>query len=152
VVGAVLALPLLAAVSGLSAKEVLEGPVTAVVLRVIDGDTLVVRARIWLGQDLETHVRVGGVDAPELRGRCERERTLAIRARHFVEDHLSEGTVTLRYVAYGKYAARVVAEVETAGGENLAAGLIEAGLARAYSGGGRPDWCGPTEAAEGLPQ
>jgi endonuclease YncB( thermonuclease family) len=53
--------------------EVLSGPVEATVVRVVDADSLVVRARIWLDQDLETSVRLLGVDAPELHGTCEFE-------------------------------------------------------------------------------
>ena len=53
-------------------SEVLAGPVPARILRVIDGDTLRVRTRIWLGMDMEIDVRINGIDAPELRGRCTR--------------------------------------------------------------------------------
>ena len=31
--------------------EIVPGPIPARIVRVIDGDTIVVRARIWLGQD-----------------------------------------------------------------------------------------------------
>ncbi len=62
------------------AVEVLSGPVPATVIEVMDGDTVKVRARIWLGQDLSTRVRLAGIDAPELNGGCARERALAERA------------------------------------------------------------------------
>ncbi|HEY4265726.1 MAG TPA: hypothetical protein VGM72_10435, partial [Micropepsaceae bacterium] len=58
--------------------EALEGPVSAVVQRVVDGDTIEVRAAIWLGQSLTVRVRIDGVDAPELKARCPEERQLAI--------------------------------------------------------------------------
>jgi micrococcal nuclease len=61
--------------------ESVPGPIQARVLRVIDGDTIVVRARIWLGQNIDTQVCLDGVDTPELKGKCERERRLAVRAR-----------------------------------------------------------------------
>ena len=57
-----------------SIGEIVPGPVPAEVLAVLDGDTLVVRARIWLGQDVETRIRLDGIDAPELKGKCESER------------------------------------------------------------------------------
>jgi endonuclease YncB( thermonuclease family) len=44
-------------------------------------------------------------------------------------------------VRYGKYARRVVARVETAGGLDLGAALLAAGLAQAYDGRRRPTWC-----------
>ena len=55
-------------------SEGLEGPVKATVERVIDGDTIEVRAFIWLGQSLLIRVRIDGVDAPELEARCSQER------------------------------------------------------------------------------
>jgi endonuclease YncB( thermonuclease family) len=121
--------------------EVLPGPVTARVLRVHDGDTLVVRARIWVGQELEIKVRLAGIDAPELRGRCPAERVLARRARDFLRNRIGAGPVRLNLIQYGKYAGRVLARVETDDGEDLAAMLIAAGLARPYDGGKRGSWC-----------
>ena len=62
--------------------EMLPGPVPAAVIEVIDGDTVRVRARVWLGQDVETAVRIAGIDTPELRGAdCDAERRLAEAAR-----------------------------------------------------------------------
>ena len=128
------------------AEDVLAGPVPALVEGVIDGDTLKVRAHIWLGQDVAVHVRLDGIDAPELSGGCDRERAMAERARAFLTSRLAPNgddgpRVQLRQVRYGKYARRVVARVETAGGLDLGAALIAAGLAQAYNGGRRPAWC-----------
>jgi endonuclease YncB( thermonuclease family) len=125
-----------------AAREVLPGPIVAQVLNVIDGDTLVVRARIWVGQDLEIKVRLAGVDAPELRGRCDFERAQARRARDFVRERVAAGRVRLHLIQYGKYAGRVLARVESESGGDLGTALIKAGLARAYGGGKRPGWCG----------
>lgn len=112
----------------------------------MDGDTLRVRARIWLGQDVAIYVRLAGVDAPEVRGACRRERALARRARNFLTTHLGSDPdeapgVRLRDVRYGKFARRIVARVETAAGLDLGAALLAAGLARPYDGGRRPGWC-----------
>ena len=108
---------------------------------VIDGDTIVVRARIWLGQEVETRVRLTGADAPELDGGCEVERRLARRARDFVRDKAAGGQVVLSHIAYGKYAGRVLARVRIPGGEDFSEALIKAGLARPYGGGRRRTWC-----------
>ena len=48
--------------SALSARERLPGPVQADVVQVHDGDTLQIRARIWLGQVINTKVRLAGVE------------------------------------------------------------------------------------------
>ena len=149
-IGAVLAVALLAAAitADSPARELLPGPVPARVIQVIDGDTIAVKARIWLNQELETRVRLEGVDAPELAGRCERERALARDARVFVEDMLDGGEVVLSQIQYGKFAGRVVARVETPAGEDLSAALLTAGLARPYAGGARTPWCGTAELVE----
>ncbi len=117
------------------------GPVPARVLAVIDGDTITVRARIWLGQDVETRVRLAGVDAPELRGACPRERALAKAARERVVSAVEGATISLIDIRYDKFGGRVLASVRTAAGDDLAALLIADGLARIYEGGKRRSWC-----------
>lgn len=124
-----------------AAGETVPGPITADVVAVVDGDTVTVRARIWLGQSIETTVRIDGVDAPERRGRCTAERVRAEAARTFVTERIGDAPVVLRDVRFGKYAGRVLARVEAAGGIDLAMALIGAGLARSYAGGTRDGWC-----------
>jgi hypothetical protein len=63
------------------AAEILPGPILAVVTEVVDGDTIGVRARIWLGQDVEIQVRILDINTPELRGHCEKERSLALAGK-----------------------------------------------------------------------
>jgi endonuclease YncB( thermonuclease family) len=143
---AVLLLPaMLVCALPLPASEILDGPFSAEVLRVIDGDTIEVRIQVWLGQTLETDVRLAGIDAPEMRGRCASEREGAAAARARLEALVAEagGVVILRRVEDGIYAGRVVATVATPAGEDLGARLIAAGLARTYDGQrARDGWCG----------
>lgn len=110
----------------------LPGPVAAVVERVVDGDTLAVRARIWIGQELSILVRIRGIDTAELRARCDAERRQAVAARAFVDGLVRGQTVRLTDIDGGKYAGRVLAEVWTAGGDNLGALLLSSGLAEPY--------------------
>lgn len=123
------------------AREAMEGPVAARVLDVVDGDTLRVRARIWLGQEVTTLVRLDGVDAPELAASCNSERRLARQAREFVRARIGGAAVVLTDIRFGKYAGRVVARVASADEEDLAGALIGAGMGRPYSGGSRASWC-----------
>jgi endonuclease YncB( thermonuclease family) len=128
--------------AGAGGEDRLPGPVPAELVRVVDGDTVDVRARIWLGQTVETRVRLAGIDAPERRGRCAAEREMAERAADLLARSLSAGAIALRDVEYGSFAGRVVARIEAAG-TNPSETLLAAGLARPYSGRGpRPDWCG----------
>lgn len=117
------------------------GPVPARLVVVIDGDTIEVKARIWIDQAVTTRVRLLGVDAPELNGTCAAERRLGRRARDAVADLIGAGAVTLTDIRYGKYAGRVLAHVATAAGVDVATALVARGLARAYDGGTRPGWC-----------
>lgn len=121
--------------------RVLEGPVAARVERVIDGDTLNVRARIWLDQELNVNVRLRGIDAPELRAGCETELVRAEHARDTVIELLGGGNVRLRHIAGGKYHGRVIADVTMEDGRDLADALLAAGVARPYDGGRRGSWC-----------
>lgn len=121
--------------------ESLPGPVPAEdIVDVIDGDTLNLRARVWLGMRVETLVRVAGVDAPEMRGHCEAERRAARRARQRLAALVRQGVV-LRDVTHGKYAGRVVARVLLPDGRDVARVLIDEGLGRPYDGGRRKGWC-----------
>ena len=122
------------------AAEALAGPVSAVVERVVDGDTVEVRARIWLGQSLTVRVRIEGVDAPEARSVCADERRLAQAAREFLSLRLLDRQVTLARVVYDKFGGRVRAEISDADGD-IAAALLAAGLARPYRGERREPWC-----------
>ena len=132
------ALPLCAAKA---VEDKLPGPIPAQVVRVVDGDTVVVRARIWLGQDVETHVRLAGIDTPEKRGRCDEERNQALKAQAFAEAQLANGEISLRDIVPDKYGQRVVAHVITAKGEDLSQLLVAQRLARAYDGGHKQPWC-----------
>jgi len=125
-----------------AAAEEISGPVTADVIRVIDGDTLALRARIWIGLDLVVSARIRGIDTPELRGKCDREKALAEAARAHLATVVAEGKLRLRRIENDKYAGRVLADIVTDGGVDLREAMLESGLARPYEGGGRDPWCG----------
>ena len=90
--------------------------VPAIVTSVYDGDTLKVSATIWPGITWAGSVRVLGVDTPEIRGKCPEEKAKAIAAREFVKltirKHSIGDEVVLHNVKLGKYAGRVLADVE----------------------------------------
>lgn len=123
-------------------EEKLPGPIPARVIRVVDGDTIVVRARIWLGQDVETSVRLSGIDTPEKRGKCESERQSALEAEALTASRAAiDSMVMLHDVIADKYGKRVVARIVTADGTDLGRALIAAKLARPYDGGHKTPWC-----------
>ena len=73
-------------------------------------------------------VRVNGIDTPEIKGKCKKEKYEAQQARDMVADILKGAEkITLRNMKRGKY-FRIAADV-IIDGENLADVLIEAGMA-----------------------
>ncbi|MEQ1952357.1 thermonuclease family protein [Mesorhizobium yinganensis] len=117
------------------------GPVEARVLSVLDGDTFMAEAHVWPGQFVRINVRIRGVDAPEMKGRCASERQAARQARDVLTLMLGEEPVIISNIGGAKYYGRVLADVFTSDGEEVARVLIEEGLARPYHGGKRQGWC-----------
>src|SRR5262245_32091859 len=72
-----------------------DGPVEATVIEVLDGDTFLAEAHIWPGQVIEVNVRIRGIDAPEMKSRCETEHLLALRARDALSGILGGSDVKL---------------------------------------------------------
>ena len=118
------------------------GPVPARLVRVIDGDTIRMRAHIWLGQDVETNVRLRGVDTAEKRGKCISEKAKAQEAKDFVEAKLADAELSLANITYDKYGKRVVAGILIGPNhQDLSHLLLTAHLARPYDGGHKRPWC-----------
>lgn len=124
-------------------SEIVPGPVEARVLSVVDGDTLLVEARVWPGHRVRVRVRIRGIDAPELRASCPAERAAAILARDALSGMIGDGMVFVTRIGGGKYYGRVLADVTTAGFGDVADGLLRRGLVRPYEGGRREGWCVP---------
>ena len=123
------------------AADRLDGPVDAEVLHVIDGDTLALRVHIWIGQTIDMNVRIAGIDAPELHGKCGSERERAEAARVFLAQMIGGQRLQLKDVRNDKYGGRVIAEVRDMKGEDIGEVLLSHGLARSYEGGRRGSWC-----------
>jgi endonuclease YncB( thermonuclease family) len=113
----------------------------AELLRVVDGDTFEARVRVWPGLNVETKVRLRGIDAPELHARCASEYAKAEAARRALADILAQGGIALAQVGLDKYAGRVDAAVATRGTADVSAALLNGGFARSYGGGRRRGWC-----------
>ena len=111
-------------------------------LRIIDGDTFEARVRVWPGLDVDTKVRLRGIDAAELHARCAGELAKAQAARTALEAILAEGGVAVSRVGVDKYGGRVDASVSTRTTADVSAALLNGGFARSYDGGRRGTWCG----------
>ena len=138
-------LVLLALPNVATAADVLPGPIRAEVIRVIDSDRIEVRARLWFDKYVQTEVRLAGIDAPVSDGRCEREKTLALKAAARLAELVKPGArVLLTKIKEENSVGRVVAQVSFQylyGREQLATVLIDEGLGRRLKHGGRRGWC-----------
>ncbi len=111
------------------------------ILRVIDGDTIEVRARIWLDQFLVTRVRLRDIDAPEFTGRCPAEMVRAEAAKRHLSALAGSGPAYLADVGQDKYGGRVLGRIIAADGRDLASRMLADGHARTYGGRRRHSWC-----------
>lgn len=105
---------------------------------VIDGDTLTVTSG---GTTTGYRVRVVGIDAPEIHGKCPDERALAAQAKKRLAELTAGGITFLTDLDTDRY-GRLLAQVYTRDGKDVADVLISEGLARRYDGkGARQPWC-----------
>ena len=114
----------------------------AVYLRNYDGDTITFNLPSLLpiiGEEIS--IRVNGIDTPEIKGKCEKEKYDAKQAQQKVADILKDAEqIDLKNMERGKY-FRIAADV-IVDGESLADMLIEAGMAVKYDGGKKTHkWC-----------
>jgi micrococcal nuclease len=114
----------------------------AIYLKNYDGDTIRFNLPLYppiAGKDIR--VRVNGIDTPEIKGNCKKEKYEAQQARDMVADILKDAEkITLKNMKRGKY-FRIAADI-IVDGESLSDLLIEAGMAIKYTGGKKTHkWC-----------
>lgn len=113
----------------------IEGPVAAEVVKVIDGDTVLVEAMPWPDHKVSTYVRLRGIDAPELRSKCPAFREAALQAKSELRSLVDgERMVQLTAISGDKYFGRVVADLKLSNGTRPAELLLQAGLVEPYNG------------------
>jgi micrococcal nuclease len=104
-----------------------------------DGDTCkfnIANLPDVFGQKLP--VRLRGIDTPEIRGKCNKEKELAYKARDFIRFLLNKAeTIELRNISRGKY-FRIVADIY-ADNKNVSEIMLFNGHARLYES--KIDWC-----------
>jgi len=127
----------------LQARDINYGNVKVdVISSVYDGDTFRVTISGYpnvVGERIP--VRVNGIDTPEMRGKCSKEKELARKAKQFTVSKLRNASaIELKNMKRGKY-FRIVADVYI-DGKNLGDELFNNGLAVRYDGGKKSkDWC-----------
>ncbi|WP_243757295.1 thermonuclease family protein [Shewanella algae] len=110
-------------------------------MSIYDGDTFNANVAEWppiVG--LNIPVRIRGIDTPELRGKCQKEKELARAAKQFTVSQLRAAKqIELKDISRGKY-FRLIASVYV-DGKNLGDILLQQKLAVPYSGAKKPNWC-----------
>ena len=105
------------------------------VIKVYDGDTITIAAKLpnTDGPVYRFSVRLNGIDTPEIRGKTDAERKLAIIVRDALRELLMGKIVELRNVANEKY-GRILADVYI---DNMSINdwLIDQDFAVPYDGG-----------------
>lgn len=106
-----------------------------------DGDTCRFDIPDWpdiVGDNIS--VRIKGIDTPEMRGQCKREKKLARKAKLVANRLLTNAdTLSLHDIERGKY-FRIVARVKV-GEQFLGKRMLDKDLAHKYDGGTKQDWC-----------
>lgn len=116
----------------------------AQVLRVSDGDTIVISAP-FLPAPLkpELAVRIFGVDTPEKghRAQCPQEDQRAQLASKYTTQLIQQGKrIQVTLYGWDKFGGRVLGDI-IVDGQSVRAGLIQNGLAREYYGEAKQSWC-----------
>lgn len=123
------------AASGQAASRQIDGPVLAHLVKVVDGDTVLVEAMPWPDHKVSTYVRLRGIDAPELKSKCPTFQKAALRAKEELADLMDgQDIVSLTAISGDKYFGRVVADLALQDGMRPAQHLLEAGLVEPYQG------------------
>jgi len=119
--------------------EKVAGPVAAEIIRVIDGDTILVEATPWPQQRVEVYVRIRGIDTPEIKSKCPAVRRAAEEARLALDAMTAASRhVLLTNISGDKYFGRIVADILFEDGRNPAHEMMAGGLATGYDGGHKP--------------
>ena len=120
----------------------------AQILRVTDGDTVVIAAP-FLPKPLkpELAIRVFGVDTPEkgFRAQCDSEKVRGEAASAFTKNAINQaaaagGKFQVTMYGWDKFGGRVLGDL-LINGQSLRAALINNGFAREYYGDAKQSWC-----------
>ena len=111
------------------------------VISIYDGDTLRVNIDSFpdiVGKNIR--IRIKGIDAPEIKGKCQKEIDLAIMARDYLRNAINQSSqIELRNIERGKY-FRIVGDLYI-DSVNISKILQNKGLVYSYNGGKKKTWC-----------
>ena len=104
----------------------------------VDGDTIRIQARVWPNMLVEEHVRLLGVDTPEMKAAAPCERIMAQKAKDVTTAILAAGKhITVSSNSRDSF-GRILGDVRV-DGVSLSDTLLSRGVARKY--GVKVAWC-----------
>jgi len=110
------------------------------VIKVYDGDTITIAAKLPYKKSpvYKFQVRLLGIDTPEIKGHCEKEKEIAIVARDALHDKIMGKIVELKNVGNEKY-GRILADIylDTL---HINKWLLDAKYAVPYNGGTKSEF------------
>ncbi len=85
----------------------------AEVIRIVDADTITLKIHLLPGLEYTVNVRSRGVDAPELRGKCDWEKIIAAEAKKAIEKRFPiDSWVYVENIEEGSFSGRVIADIK----------------------------------------
>jgi endonuclease YncB( thermonuclease family) len=139
-----LIVPVLAIAQVKAPKEPQGVTYDAKIIRVSDGDTIVISAPYLLAPlKPELAVRIYGVDTPEKghRAQCPAEAAAAERASAWTKTLVANGKQhQVILYKWDKFGGRVIGDI-VVNGQSVRRGLISNGHAREYYGDAKVSWC-----------
>jgi endonuclease YncB( thermonuclease family) len=110
------------------------------VIKVYDGDTITIASKLPFDNSpiYRFSVRLAGIDTPEIKGKTEKEKNMAIDAKNKLELMIINKYVLLKNITTEKY-GRILADVYL---EDIHINklMIDQNLAVKYDGGKKPKW------------
>lgn len=108
---------------------------------IYDGDTIMIKLETLPYPLYNASVRINGIDAPEIRGKCQSEKDAAKLTKAKLQELIGDKKIiTLSNFSHDKYGGRILADVNV-NGKDIATEMIASGVVRKYSGGARSSWC-----------
>ena len=133
---------------------IVKASIQADVVRIIDGDSLEVKAFLWDGLEKKAIIRIKHINAPEKRRKsgcriCDKEKNLAKKARNHLARLIGkkdDGTfrpIFLRDIQQDDVYSRTLASITNADNEDIGDNMVKKGLAkRVMNGRKKACWCG----------
>ena len=110
------------------------------VIKVYDGDTITIASKLPFDNSpiYRFSVRLAGIDTPEIKGKTEKEKTMAINAKNKLQTLIMDKYVLLKNINTEKY-GRILADIYL---EDIHINklMIDENLAVKYDGGKKTSW------------